>query len=607
MGGWRRIELLDLRTVRHVDDRPALPADPATHAQRLSFDVAERAQIAAGSGGEIEGETGAPILERKAGGWPCTLHGDGATFDDLKGFDPAAEFPRLADAKRFVPPQPQSLVACVGFEPQQRHGAAVVFDARMHPRQTPGDQRRLHPVAVGTGDIGHMPAMAVRACGSGEMQSNGLAVDQPGQRLAGGGAQTFDLRIRTARLSGAGRGRFGRHNRGQAQLATVGQADGFAVQYPVGLGRLSAVQAGRKRLPAGRRGQHQDRRGKPSHPHAESVTRKQVDGGPSDGDSDVMPADSTSRSDLYPPIEPYAAGMLDLDGRHTMYWEQSGNPKGTPVVFLHGGPGAGSTPAHRRFFDPHHYRVIIFDQRGAGRSRPHGDLVDNTTPHLVDDIERLRRHLGVDSWLVFGGSWGSTLALAYAEAHPARCRALVLRGIFLCRPVEIDWFLYGLRHVFPEAWRTFAGFLPEAEREDILEAYFRRLSHPDPAIHMPAARAWSTYEGACSTLLPSPETVSAFAEDRMALGLARIEAHYFRNNSFLDDDQLLRGARRLAGIPATIVQGRYDMVCPIISADDLVRAWPEATYIVVPDAGHSAMEPGIRAALVAAMERYKTL
>jgi proline iminopeptidase len=320
-----------------------------------------------------------------------------------------------------------------------------------------------------------------------------------------------------------------------------------------------------------------------------------------------MAADSTSRSDLYPPIEPYAAGMLDLDGRHTMYWEQSGNPKGTPVVFLHGGPGAGSTPAHRRFFDPHHYRIIIFDQRGAGRSRPHGDVADNTTPHLIEDIERLRRHLSIDSWLVFGGSWGSTLALAYAETHAARCRALVLRGIFLCRKVEIDWFLYGLRHVFPEAWRAFSGFLPESERDDILEAYFRRLSHPDPAIHMPAARAWSTYEGACSTLLPSPETVSAFAEDRMALGLARIEAHYFRHNSFLDDDQLLRGARRLAGIPATIVQGRYDMVCPIVSADDLVRAWPEATYLVVPDAGHSAMEPGIRAALVAAMERYKTL
>ncbi len=299
--------------------------------------------------------------------------------------------------------------------------------------------------------------------------------------------------------------------------------------------------------------------------------------------------------------------MLDLDGRHRMYWEQSGNPSGVPVLFMHGGPGAGSTPAHRRFFDPNHYRIIIFDQRGAGRSTPHGSLIDNTTQHLIDDVERLRRHLRIDSWLVFGGSWGSTLALAYAETHPARCRALVLRGIFLCRKVEIDWFLHGLRHVFPEAWRAFAGFLPEGERGSLLESYYRRLTDPDPNIHMPAARAWSTYEGACSTLLPSPETISAFAEDRMALGLARIEAHYFLHNSFFDEDYLLRGARRLAGIPATIVQGRYDMVCPILSADELARVWPEASYVIVPDAGHSAMEPGIRAALVAAMERYKTL
>jgi proline iminopeptidase len=318
-------------------------------------------------------------------------------------------------------------------------------------------------------------------------------------------------------------------------------------------------------------------------------------------------ADTTHRHDLYPPIDPHASGVLELDGRHRMYWEQSGNPRGVPVLFLHGGPGAGSTPAHRRFFDPTYYRIVVFDQRGSGRSVPHGDLVDNTTPDLVEDIERLRRHLGIDSWMVFGGSWGSTLALAYGEAHPARCRALILRGIFLCRPSEIDWFLYGLRNVFPDAWRSFASFLPEAERGDLLEAYYRRLTHPEATVHMPSARAWSTYEGACSTLLPSPETISAFAEDRMALGLARIEAHYFRHNGFLDDNQLLRDAKRLAGIPGTIVQGRYDMVCPTVSADDLARAWPEATYMVIPDAGHSAMEPGIRASLVAAMERYKTL
>lgn len=316
-------------------------------------------------------------------------------------------------------------------------------------------------------------------------------------------------------------------------------------------------------------------------------------------------ADSSRRTDLYPPVEPYASGMLRLDSHHQMYWEESGNPRGMPVLFLHGGPGAGATPAHRRFFDPTHYRIIIFDQRGAGRSLPHGGLDDNTTPLLVDDIEALRRHRGITAWHVFGGSWGSTLALAYAETHPDRVRALILRGIFLCRKSEIEWFLYGIRSVFPEAWRAFAGFLPPAERGDLLESYYRRLTNPDPAIHMPAARAWSIYEGACSTLLPSPETVTAFGEDRMALGLARIEAHYFRNDIFLPENSLLGNVGRIRRIPAVIVQGRYDMVCPAVTADDLAQAWPEAEYTIVPDAGHSAMEPGIRAALVAAMEKLK--
>ncbi len=316
---------------------------------------------------------------------------------------------------------------------------------------------------------------------------------------------------------------------------------------------------------------------------------------------------SAARSDIFPPLEPYASGLLTLDSRHRMYWETCGKPDGAPILFLHGGPGAGATSAHRRFFDPAHYRIVIFDQRGAGRSQPHGELADNTTPLLVDDIERLRRHLGVESWLVFGGSWGSTLALAYAEAHPERVRGLILRGIFLCRPSEIDWFLYGLRTVFPEPWRAFAGFVPEAERADLLDAYYRRLVDPDPGSHMAAARAWSTYEGACSTLAPSPETVSAFAEDRTALGLARIEAHYFRNRIFLPENELLDNIGRLRRIPGVIVQGRYDMVCPIVTADDLVRAWPEAEYVIVPDAGHSAMEPGIRAALVRAVESFKRL
>ena len=311
------------------------------------------------------------------------------------------------------------------------------------------------------------------------------------------------------------------------------------------------------------------------------------------------------RSDLYPPLEPNASGILRLDARHAMYWEECGNPRGVPVVFLHGGPGAGATAAHRRFFDPTFYRIIVFDQRGAGRSTPHGELVDNTTPHLIEDMESLRRHRAVDRWVVFGGSWGSTLAIAYAEAYPERCRALVLRGIFRCRKSEIDWFLYGMRNVYPEAWNAFAGFLPEEERGDLLGNYHRRLIDPDPAVHLPAAHAWSTYEGSCSTLLPSPETVSAFGEDRMALGLARIEAHYFSHQIFLPENSLLADVGRIRHIRAAIVQGRYDMVCPIVTADALAQAWPEAKYKIVPDAGHSAMEPGIRAELIAATEQAK--
>lgn len=312
------------------------------------------------------------------------------------------------------------------------------------------------------------------------------------------------------------------------------------------------------------------------------------------------------RTELYPDIEPYSAGMLELGGTHRMYWEQSGNPRGVPVVFLHGGPGAGSAPGHRRFFDPAHYRIVIFDQRGAGRSKPLGELRDNTTPHLITDIEKLRSHLGIERWLVFGGSWGSTLALAYSEAHPDRCTGLILRGIFLCRKSEIDWFLYGLRNLFPEAWHAFAGAIPENERGDLLAAYYQRLTDPDPHVHMPAAHAWSIYEGSCSTLLPNPETVAYFAGDVVALGLARIEAHYFSHDIFLPENSLLNDIGRIRNIPGIIVQGRYDAVCPIVSADDVHRAWPEAEYIIVPGAGHSAWEPGICAELVKATERFKT-
>jgi proline iminopeptidase len=314
---------------------------------------------------------------------------------------------------------------------------------------------------------------------------------------------------------------------------------------------------------------------------------------------------SAVRLELYPELEPYSSGMLPLDGLHQMYWEECGNPGGVPVLFLHGGPGAGAAPAHRRFFDPAHYRIVIFDQRGAGRSKPLGELRDNTTSHLVDDIEALRRHLRIERWLVFGGSWGSTLAIAYGEAHPERCTGFILRGIFLCRRSEIDWFLYGLRALFPEVWRSFSGAIPQEERHDLLAAYYRRLVNPDASVHMAPAKAWSVYEGACSTLLPSPETVAYFASDVVALGLARIEAHYFSHDIFLPQNSLLEHIGRLRNIPAVIVQGRYDAVCPIVTADEVHQAWPEAEYLVIPDAGHSAWEPGICAQLVKAAEMFK--
>ena len=314
---------------------------------------------------------------------------------------------------------------------------------------------------------------------------------------------------------------------------------------------------------------------------------------------------SSPRRDLFPPIEPHRTGRLRLDSLHSMYWEECGNPRGVPMLFLHGGPGAGATPVHRRFFDPAYWRIVIYDQRGGGRSTPLGETRDNSPAHLVADIERLREELGIERWFAFGGSWGSTLALLYAETHPQRCLGLVLRGIFLARAAEIEWFLYGIGAIFPEAWRAFAGYVPKAERGDLLAAYYRRLVDPDPRVHMPAARAWSLYEGACSTLLPNPETVAAFGEDRLALGLARIEAHFFTRHLFTADDDLVAGIGRIRHLPGIIVQGRYDMVCPIRGADELSRAWPEASYVIVPDAGHSAMEPGIREQLVLATERLK--
>jgi len=310
-----------------------------------------------------------------------------------------------------------------------------------------------------------------------------------------------------------------------------------------------------------------------------------------------------SDQDLYPPLTPYETGTLPVAPPHVLYWEQSGNPRGLPVVFLHGGPGAGASADHRRFFDPERYRIVIFDQRGAGRSQPLGELAGNTTAALVEDIETLRQHLGIGPWVAFGGSWGSTLALAYAQAHPRQVLALVLRGIFLGRASEIRWFFDGVGQFFPDEARRFFEFLPPDERGDPLTAFLLRLNDPDPEVHLPAARVWSRYEAACSTLLPSPQTLQAFAQDNLALGLARLEAHFFANRLFLEENQLMANLHRIRQIPTVIVQGRYDMVCPPSTAVELAQAWPEATLHLVPDAGHSAMEPGTRRLLVAACDR----
>ena len=317
-----------------------------------------------------------------------------------------------------------------------------------------------------------------------------------------------------------------------------------------------------------------------------------------------MKGDKESAGTLYPPVEPYRQGWLTVDSVHRIYWEESGNPTGQPVVFLHGGPGAGCAPLHRRFFDPTHYRIILFDQRGAGRSMPSALITDNTTPLLIGDIETLRRHLKIERWLVFGGSWGSTLALAYGQAHPDRCRAFVLRGVFLFRPEEVTWFLTQMGRIFFEAGRMFRNFLPPEEQDDPLGAYYRRLTDHNPDVHMPAAQVWCGYEESCSRLLAEPGEARPSPS---ALAMARIEAHYMINDGFLAPNQLLQGMKRLHGLPATVVQGRYDMVCPPASASDLVQAWPGATLQIIPDAGHSAMEPGIRAALVAATDRYRAL
>ena len=315
-----------------------------------------------------------------------------------------------------------------------------------------------------------------------------------------------------------------------------------------------------------------------------------------------------SRRGLYPALEPFDSGFLQVTPLHRVYYEQSGNPDGAPALFLHGGPGSGTSPNARRFFDPAHYRIVLIDQRGAGRSTPVAELRENTTWDLVADLERLRTHLGISKWLVFGGSWGSTLALAYAETHPDRVSSLVLRGIFLLRRWELEW-LYqaGAHRLFPAQWREYVGAIPEVERGDLISAYHRRLTGDDPAARLAAARTWARWEARLSFMYENPAYVSSFEEDDQALAFSRIESHYFVNGGFFESEgQLLRDVGKVRGIPAVIVHGQYDVVCPVQSAYDLHAVWPEAVLRVVPDAGHSAFEPGITHELIDGTDRFRS-
>ncbi|MGM0572067.1 prolyl aminopeptidase [Marinobacter sp.] len=306
---------------------------------------------------------------------------------------------------------------------------------------------------------------------------------------------------------------------------------------------------------------------------------------------------------LYPEIEPYARHRLAVDAPHELYLEESGNPEGIPVIVVHGGPGGGCEEWYRRFFDAERFRIILLDQRGAGRSTPLAELEGNNTQALVEDLERVREFLGIDRWMLFGGSWGSTLSLVYAEAHPDRVLGLVLRGIFLCRPEDIQWFYQsGAGRVFPDYWQDYLAPIPEAERNDMVSAYYRRLTSENELEQIQAAKAWSVWEGRCATLHPNPRVVEHFAHPHTAIALARIECHYFMNNAFLTPRQILDNAHRLAEIPAVIVHGRYDMVCPLDNAYALSEAWPQAELQVIRDAGHSASEPPIVDALIRAVE-----
>lgn len=312
---------------------------------------------------------------------------------------------------------------------------------------------------------------------------------------------------------------------------------------------------------------------------------------------------------LYPPLEPTKTGMIQVDAEHSVYWEECGNPNGKPVIFLHGGPGSGCSAYHRQFFDPSRYRIILMDQRGAGKSTPHASLNKNTTWHLVSDIERLREKLNIKDWVVFGGSWGSTLALCYAIKHPDRCKALVLRGIFLTRKKEIDWFYqFGAHHLYPDEWDRYLAPIPEAERHDLVAAYHRRLTSQNEAEQLTAARAWSRWEGATIRLKPDLKKIADFSADRHALSISRIECHYFTNKSFFETDNwILENIQKIRSIPAVIIHGRYDVVCAVENAWELHKAWPEATLEIIQDAGHAADEPGIVDALVRATDRFANL
>ncbi|MEN8236866.1 MAG: prolyl aminopeptidase [Pseudomonadota bacterium] len=311
------------------------------------------------------------------------------------------------------------------------------------------------------------------------------------------------------------------------------------------------------------------------------------------------------RQTKFPEIEPYESGYLVLDNTHTMYWEQSGNPNGTPVLFLHGGPGGGCFPKHRCYFDPDYYRIILFDQRGAGRSTPLGETKNNTTPDLIQDIERLREHLCIDKWLIFGGSWGATLGLAYGQAHPERGLGFILRGVYLCRQSELDWFLKGVRHFFPEAWQRFFEFIPEVERDDLLRAYHKRIHHPDPKVHQPAAEHFNRFGITLLAMQPNEAEIEAMVREEFALPLARIETHYFVNDMFMSKNALLDNMHRIQHLPAILIHGRYDMTCPPVSAYELHRLWPGSELHMAPLAGHSSSDPGLCEKIIWATGKFK--